>query len=128
MKNIIYVSKDGTWSKNKKNDDDSKYIRLPYKNDNNKATRIMIHVCKKRNVSIEELESKTRQRNISTTRQIIAYIIKKTTKLTLSEIGQYCGGHPHDQVIYSLKVVANLIETDKKFKEEINSILKIFNK
>lgn len=79
-------------------------------------------------LSIEEMNSKTRKRNIVQARQITMYFAKEHTKASLTTIGLYCGNKDHATVLHSCRTVKNLIETDRDFKnsvEDLNRMIKV---
>lgn len=75
-------------------------------------------------ISIEQLKSKSRKRDIVIGRQVAMYLSKKYTKVSLKELGGVFGGRDHSTVIYSLKTVEDLLETDDKFSGRVNGVVK----
>jgi len=78
--------------------------------------------CAYLNVEIQMLNDKTRARKFVQARQIIHYFAKKYTNLSIRDIGAEVGLKDHATVIYSIKTVQNLIDTDKKFRTVIKDI------
>ncbi len=70
-------------------------------------------------VSPEKLRGQTRKRSIVVARQISMYLAKKMTSASLKAIGEQFGGRDHSTVIYSLKTVQDLLDTDVIFKETV---------
>ena len=68
-------------------------------------------------ISIEELQSKTRKRHVVQARQLAMFFAKKYTKLSLANIGKYIGKRDHATVLHACKTVDNLNETDKQFRK-----------
>lgn len=81
-------------------------------------------VCDYFDLSIEQLKSKTRKREIVQARQIAMFFSKQMTKSSLAKIGTLCGGKDHATVLHACKTVTNLTETDKQFKVFINDLEK----
>ncbi|MDR1973879.1 MAG: chromosomal replication initiator protein DnaA [Bacteroidales bacterium] len=75
-------------------------------------------------IPIDEINAKTRRREIVEARQLAMYFSKKHTKASLSSIGQQCGNKDHATVLYACKMVGNLIATDKRFKEVVDDLSK----
>ncbi|MDR2084027.1 MAG: chromosomal replication initiator protein DnaA [Bacteroidales bacterium] len=73
-------------------------------------------------ISIETCKSSTRRREIVQARQLIMYLTKKYTKLSLTSIGQQCGNKDHATVLHACKTISNLLETDKLFKGHADTI------
>lgn len=84
-------------------------------------------VCTYYNVPEDLLLSNTRKREIVTARQVTMYFSKSLTKNALANIGAQIGHKNHATVLHACKTINNLIETDKKFRlqlEEIESKLR----
>lgn len=79
-------------------------------------------VCDYFGLSLETLQDKTRKREIVQARQIAMYFSKLLTKTSLSSIGSTIGQKDHATVLHACKTVNNLIETDKRFKSQIQEI------
>lgn len=77
-------------------------------------------------ISYEELISKHRKQEKAYARHAFCYILKNNTKYSLAEIGEYLGGRKHSTVLNSIKVAENLTETDKVFREYINTAETLF--
>ncbi len=73
-------------------------------------------------LSVDQLKSKTRKREIVQARQISMYYAKSMTKASLKSIGTYFGGRDHSTVIHACQTVNDLIDTDKKFKNDVEEI------
>ena len=76
-------------------------------------------VCDFYHINEKELCSSTRRQPISQIRQITIYFASKLTNQSIVQIGQDIGGRSHSTVLHSISHVENLIETDKKVKDEI---------
>ena len=81
-------------------------------------------VCDYFSVSVEQVKSKTRKREIVQARQISMYFAKDLTKASLKNIGMYFGGRDHSTVIHACQTVNDLIETDKKFRFDVEELSK----
>mgnify|MGYP000269615402 CR=1 FL=1 len=75
-------------------------------------------------ISVENIKSKTRKREITQARQISMYFAKQLTKASLKNIGAYFGGRDHSTVIHACQTVNDLIDTDKRFKEDVEELEK----
>ena len=81
-------------------------------------------VCDYFNIEINQLQTKTRKREIVQARQIAMYFSKSLTKSSLANIGTQIGGKDHATVLHACKTVNNLMETDKQFKQYVDDIQK----
>jgi chromosomal replication initiator protein len=79
-------------------------------------------VCETLGVTAESFASQRRTREIAQARQIAMYLSKKHTKAPLTAIGSAVGGKNHATVLHSCKQVANLAETDRAFRLQIEEI------
>ena len=75
-------------------------------------------------VPVEKLSSKTRKRSVVIARQLSMYLAKNYTKSSLKMIGDNFGGKDHSTVIYSIKAVNDLIDTDSIFKDTVAELEK----
>lgn len=85
-------------------------------------------ICDYFNIPVDQLNSKTRKRDIVQARQLAMFFSKKLTKSSLATIGLHCGNKDHATVLHACRTVTNLIETDKNFKifaDEIEKKIKI---
>lgn len=76
-------------------------------------------------LSPDDINIVTRRRKISQPRQICHYFAHKylhRKKYPLSKIGKIIGGKNHATVLNSVKVIENLIITDKEIRKEITEI------
>ena len=74
------------------------------------------------NIDRDKALSKTQKKESVQARQIAMYFSIEFTKHSLAYIGKEIGGKKHSTVIHSYRTVNNLIETDKKYKEQIENI------
>ncbi len=75
-------------------------------------------------VPVEKLGGKTRKRQIVIARQLSMYLAKNLTDKSLKAIGEMFGGRDHSTVIYSIKTVQDLMETDLVFKDTVSDLEK----
>lgn len=81
-------------------------------------------VCDYFNIPLEQINSKTRKRNIVQARQLAMYFSKKHTNSSLATIGLHCGNKDHATVLHACRTVNNLSETDKQFKSYVDELEK----
>jgi len=81
-------------------------------------------VCDYFNIPIDLMQSKTRKREIVQARQVAMFFSKSLTKSSLATIGSQIGGKDHATVLHACKTVNNLIDTDKRFRVQIDEIEK----
>lgn len=81
-------------------------------------------VCNYYNIALEQMQSRTRKREIVQARQVAMYFSKSLTKSSLATIGSQIGGKDHATVLHACKTVNNLLETDKRFRIQLDEIEK----
>ena len=79
-------------------------------------------VCDYFKLPLNQLQTKTRKREIVQARQLAMYFSKSFTKSSLASIGSQIGNKDHATVLHACKTVSNLIDTDKSFKLFVNEI------
>jgi chromosomal replication initiator protein len=73
---------------------------------------------------LEKLQGTTRKRHVVIARQLSMYLAKNYTTSSLKSIGSNFGGKDHSTVIYSIKAVQDLMDTDTLFKETVQQLEK----
>ncbi|NCC78581.1 MAG: chromosomal replication initiator protein DnaA [Clostridia bacterium] len=79
------------------------------------------------NLSIQELKSQRRTRNISYPRQIAMYLSRKLTDMSLPKIGDEFGGRDHTTVIHAYEKISAALKTDDSLANAIKIITKKIN-
>ena len=77
-------------------------------------------------VTVELLKDKTRKKEVVTARQVAMYFAKHHTNHTLKTIGFHFGGRDHTTVMHSVQTVSDLVDTDRKFREQVEELRKKF--
>ncbi|MBE7445567.1 MAG: chromosomal replication initiator protein DnaA [Planctomycetia bacterium] len=70
-------------------------------------------VSKRFNISVSQLQSKSKTRSLTLPRQIAMHISRKLTNMSLMEIGGYIGGRDHSTVIYADEKISKMSMKDK---------------
>ncbi|MDR2064303.1 MAG: chromosomal replication initiator protein DnaA [Prevotellaceae bacterium] len=84
-------------------------------------------VCDYFGLSIDIIYSKTRKREIVQARQIAMYFARNMTKHSLAMIGVEIGGKDHATVLHACKIVEDIYDTDKVFRQHVTEIEKRIN-
>lgn len=74
--------------------------------------RIRLAVCRDYNVTREEFMSVRRTSRFALARHIAWYLASKLTTLSLPKIGVICGGRDHTTVLYGIRRIKRLMESD----------------
>ncbi len=83
---------------------------------------ILMTVADAFNVSVEDLKSNSRRREISWSRQIGMYLMRQHTELSLPRIGEEFGGKDHTTVMYSCDKIAQLRENDAALAQTLRQL------
>ena len=99
-------------------------IKRAVKMDNRPLTvdDILEKVCNHFGVTVQQVMSRSRKRDIALARQVAMYFAQKYTKMPASRIGQLIGNRDHSTVIHSCSTIEKRLKVDKAFAEEVNSI------
>lgn len=91
-------------------------------------TDVATIVAKHYDISVAEVRSKNRSKNIAAVRQIACYLMKRLTAYSLQAIGDFFGGRDHSTIIHSIARVEEQLEQDhhlaqkiKRLEEEISN-------
>jgi len=92
-----------------------------------KREGILLHdvlkaVGKYYDMTVIDIKSKKRNKDISNVRQIAFYLMKKLTYSPLQVIGEYVGNRNHSTVIHALGKVEQMIKQDVHLAEKITAI------
>lgn len=84
--------------------------------------KIVKTVAEYYNVDVNSINTKSRKREIVLVRQTAMFLAKKHLDLSTSKIGQQIGRRDHATVLHACKTISNLLDTNKKFRGEMNEI------
>lgn len=79
------------------------------------------------NLSVQELKSQRRTRNVAYPRQIAMYLSRKLTDMSLPKIGDEFGGRDHTTVIHAYEKISAALKTDDSLASAIRIITKKVN-
>ena len=82
-------------------------------------------MCEKMSISYDEICGNSRARRLVRARQIMMAALKSATNLSLSEIGNVCGGRDHATVVYALNQIENQKGIDLMLNAEIDAMVKL---
>ena len=83
---------------------------------------IIDSVCNHFNVTVAEVNGRSRKRDYVMARQVSMFLAQKYTKMPASRIGKLVGGRDHSTVIHSCAQIERRLKTDANFSDEIQSI------
>lgn len=79
------------------------------------------------NISVEDLVSKKKTKNIAFPRQVAMYIARKLTDSSLPKLGVEFGGRDHSTVLHAYNKLENDIENNQEVKKNVDDIISMLN-
>ena len=80
-------------------------------------------VCDHYSVSIEDIKSSKRNKELVHPRQMIMYLCRSMTNSTYKEIASLLGGRDHSTIMYGERSISDLIEKDESTRRTIETII-----
>ena len=80
-------------------------------------------VCDHYNISIEDVKSPKRNKELSHPRQMIMYLCRSMTNATYKEIASFLGGRDHSTIMHGERTITDLIEKDEATRRTIETII-----
>jgi len=90
-----------------------------------KIEELIKYVSREHNITMFELTSKTRKRDVVTCRHEISYILSKVYNVHYKKVG-YLLRKDRTSIIHSCKTVSNFIEIDKKYEKHMGNLINNF--
>ena len=86
------------------------------------ASAILQAVSKHYDISPDSIKGRSRQKNISLSRQVTMYFLRQETDLSLTTIGKILGDRDHTTVSHGCQRVATLVRQDRNLDDNIRAI------
>lgn len=87
------------------------------------AEGIMVFIAEQYNITVDDLTSKKRNREIAMPRQIAMYMCREMLGLSTTAIGRSFGNRDHTTVMHGCDKVSDTIKTDFSFKHRIEELI-----
>jgi len=84
---------------------------------------IQRRVADRFNLSLQDLRTKKRNKNIVLPRQIAMYLARELTNFSLPEIGVFFGGKDHTTILHAWKKIKHIRNDDTALNNAINSLI-----
>ncbi len=79
------------------------------------------------NISMDDLVSKKKTKNIAYPRQIAMYIARKLTDYSLPKLGEEFGGRDHSTVLHACNKVEEDMESSQEIKKNVDDLISMLN-
>ncbi len=76
-------------------------------------------------VSLQELKTKRRNKQIVLPRQIAMYLSRELTELSLPEVGELFGGKDHTTVLHSYNKIKTEIQSNGELKDRVEKVIQV---
>jgi chromosomal replication initiator protein len=76
-------------------------------------------------LSLHDLKTRRRTKNIVLPRQVSMYLSRELTDLSLPEIGEFFGGKDHTTVLHSYNKIKTELSHKVEFKERVDRVIQI---
>jgi chromosomal replication initiator protein len=76
-------------------------------------------------VSLQDLKTRRRNKNIVLPRQIAMYLSRELTDLSLPEIGDFFGGKDHTTVLHSYNKIKEGVDKNELLKNRVEKIIQV---
>ncbi len=76
-------------------------------------------------LSLHDLKTKRRYKNIVLPRQIAMYLSRELTDLSFPEIGVFFGGKDHTTILYAYKKIKGELNSNESLKNQIAKVIKV---
>ncbi|MBR2890854.1 MAG: chromosomal replication initiator protein DnaA [Bacilli bacterium] len=110
---------------------DSLIVSVPESNEESDfkhIDKIKKAISKYYSVSVTDLSSSTRKKEVVFPRQIAIYIIRNKFNIPLKRIGDYFGSRDHTTIAHACSKIEKSIEEDWTIKQDVENILKLIDK
>ena len=110
---------------------DSLIVSVPESNEESDfkhIDKIKKAISKYYSVSVTDLSSSTRKKEVVFPRQIAIYIIRNKFNIPLKRIGDYFGSRDHTTSAHACSKIEKSIEEDWTIKQDVENILKLIDK
>ncbi|NLZ84072.1 MAG: chromosomal replication initiator protein DnaA, partial [Clostridiales bacterium] len=79
------------------------------------------------NITSADIYSKDKSRNISFPRQVVMFLCRKLTDLSVTDIGKVLGGRDHSTVLHGFDKISNGINVDSTLHNTVDVLIKKIN-
>lgn len=86
------------------------------------AAQVLLAATEYFNVSLEELQSKSRNRTLTTARQIAMYLLRELTDMSLPKIGQELGNRDHTTVMHADRKIRALMAERRQTFDQVTEL------
>ena len=84
-------------------------------------------VAEQYNISSSDIYSKNKSRSISFPRQVVMYLCRKLTDLSVTDIGKVLGGRDHSTILHGYDKISTGIDEDSTLNNTIDILIKKIN-
>ncbi len=87
--------------------------------------RVARTVAKHFSLTVDDLKSSSRRRNIATARRIVVYFAREYCQKSFGQIGKFLGGRDHTTVLYNHQKALELLQSDTATQKAVAEIARL---
>lgn len=86
--------------------------------------RVARQVAKYYSLTVDDLKSESRRRNVATARRMAVYLARELCDKSFSQIGKFLGGRDHTTVLYNHQKAIELLKTDTETQQAVADLMR----
>ncbi len=86
------------------------------------AKKVITAVCSYYNLKISDLRGDRRKREVVRPRQVLMWLLRNSSGLTLKEVGALLGGRDHTTVMHGVETISRLMDNSELIKNDVVGI------
>ena len=87
-----------------------------------KPQDVIAETSAKYGITVEEIKSAKRQKELVRPRQVAAYLLRALAQLSLSQIGEMLGGRDHTTILHSIQKIEKEQQENQILKEQLRTL------
>lgn len=84
------------------------------------ARTVLDEICAYYEIPMKLIKGEKRDKSIAQPRQILMYLLKKHTSMTLDEIASFLGGRDHTTIMHGVKKIETILPTNEKIQTDVS--------
>ncbi|MBI3385163.1 chromosomal replication initiator protein DnaA [Candidatus Gottesmanbacteria bacterium] len=84
--------------------------------------RVIAAVCSYYNLKVSDLKGERRKREIVRPRQLLMWLLRSDTELTLQEVGTFLGGRDHTTIMHGCETMEKLVSSSEAIQKDVLGI------
>ncbi len=86
------------------------------------VANIVVLAAEEFHVTAEEILSPARFANVVLPRQVVAYLARNMTRLSMPKIGKHLGDRDHTTILSAIRKITRMVDQDQEFAGRVNKV------